>query len=64
LLPRPQAGAATWALAKGPLVKLIEQLPDRLVKFSQTKELPVSQRRHNPTLHDLYAGFDFSFVAC
>ena len=58
-----QAGATARALAKGPLVELIEQLADRLVEFGQTEELPMPQRRHDPTLHDLHAGFDLGLVA-
>ena len=44
LLPS-DAGAAAGALAKWPLVELREQLPDGLVEFGETKELPMPQRR-------------------
>src|ERR1019366_2780171 len=57
-----QAGPTTRPLAKGPLIELMEELADRLVKLGETKELPLPQRRHNPTLDDLYAGFDLGFV--
>ena len=45
-----QAGAPARALAKRPLIKLDEQLPDGLVEFGEAEELPMPQRGHDPAL--------------
>ena len=58
-----QAGAAAGALAKRPLVELGEQLPDGLVEFGETKELPMPQRRHDPALDHQHARFNLGLVA-
>ncbi len=61
--PHPNSTCASRSAHERSLIELIEQLPDRLIEFRQAEDLPMPQRRHDPTLDDLHAGFDLGFVA-
>jgi len=58
-LRRPRA----FSFAEWSLVDAVPQFADGLVQLLDGEELPVAQRRDDPTLGQLYARFDLGFVA-
>jgi hypothetical protein len=54
--------ACAGQFEKGAPIQLSDQLPDGLVEFGQTKELPFAQGRQHPALYELHSGFHLGLV--
>jgi hypothetical protein len=60
----PNCRARSILLTERPVIQLVQQFADGNIQFFEREELPIPQRRYDPTLGYLHGVFDFGFVEC